>query len=213
MPAPSTTRAPEPVGRRGSEAMIERAHVEIESIGELQGWLGRHHRQSESVWLVSFKKAAGARYVPYQRIVEELLAWGWIDSKPGKVDDQRTKLLVGPRNPRSAWSKANRERIAQLEREGRLQALGRAAVEAAKANGSWQRLMQAETGRAPPVLAAALKASGVVKGWRALSLATRKRALEFLGAAKTDATRAKRVAQIVEAARAGRDPTAWTPKS
>ena len=77
--------------------MSQREHVEIETIAHLAEWLRAHHRQREAIWLVSFKKAAGERYVSYDAIVEELLAWGWVDSKPGKVDASRSKLLIAPR--------------------------------------------------------------------------------------------------------------------
>lgn len=192
--------------------MTERAEIEVGSAAELAAWLRHHHRQREAVWLISYKKAAGARYLPYDRLVEELLAWGWVDSKPGRVDALRSKLLIAPRNPASAWSKANRDRIARLEAEGRMQAPGRAVVEEAKANGGWDRLRQAESGRAPSDLAAALKAVKATGGWRNFTLATRKRALEWMGSAKSEETRARRIAAIVAGAADGRDPTAWTPK-
>ncbi len=194
------------------EGMSERPHVEAETVGQLEDWLRKHHTRRDAVWLVTFKKSAGARYLPYEQLVEALLAWGWIDSKPGTVDDLRTKVLIAPRKPASSWSRANRARVDKLTAEGRMQEPGLMAVATAKTSGAWGRLKAAESGRAPRDLSSALAKRSATMQWRALSLATRKRALEWLGAAKTPATRAKRIAAIAAAAGQGLDPTAWKPK-
>lgn len=187
--------------------------VEVASTAELREWLAAHHVRTESVWLVTGKKQAGARYIPYSAIVEELLCFGWIDSLPRALDETRAMLLISPRKRGSAWSKDNRERIARLEREGRMADPGRAVVEAARADGAWDRLVATETGEAPPDLASALVAAGALAGWGRLSLAVRRRSLELLLAAKRPETRAARIARIVAAAAEGKDPTAWRPKT
>lgn len=187
--------------------------VEMASAAQLRDWLAAHHMRTESVWLVTGKKQAGARYIPYPAIVEELLCFGWIDSLPRALDETRAMLLISPRKRGSAWSKDNRERIARLEREGRMAAPGRAVVEAARADGAWERLIATETGEAPPDLASALAAAGALADWEGLSLAVRRRSLELLLAAKRPETRAARIARIAAAAAEGKDPTAWRPKA
>ena len=42
------------------------AQVEVQNRAELRRWLTAHHRQSESIWLISYKKAAGEHYLPYE---------------------------------------------------------------------------------------------------------------------------------------------------
>ena len=186
--------------------------VEVASTQELRAWLAANHACGQSVWLVTGKKQAGAGYIPYAAIVEELLCYGWIDSLPRALDATRAMLLISPRKPGSAWSKDNRERIARLEAEGRMAAPGRAVVEAARADGAWERLMATESGKAPTDLAEALAEAGAEMGWEGLSLSVRRRSLELLLAAKRPDTRAARIARIVTAARKGKDPTAWRPK-
>lgn len=186
--------------------------VEVASTRELRAWLAANHARGQSVWLVTGKKGAGAGYIPYAGIVEELLCFGWIDSLPRALDESRAMLLISPRKPGSAWSKDNRERIARLEAEGRMAAPGRAVVEAARADGAWERLMETESGEAPPDLAEALAAAGARARWEAFSLSVRRRSLELLLAARRPETRAARIARIVAAAREGKDPTAWRPR-
>lgn len=186
--------------------------VAVASADELRTWLAANHARSTSVWLVTEKKRPGSRYVPYGAIVEQLLCFGWIDSVPRARDAARTMVLISPRKPGSNWSKDNRERIERLERSGQMTPTGIRAVEAARRDGSWDRLVATEGGAAPPDLAQALAAAKATEGWDSLSLSVRRRSLEFLLAAKRPETRARRIAQIVDAAAQAADPTMWKPK-
>lgn len=184
------------------------ARVEVRSRDEWRRWLERHHAQADPIWLVTWKKG-GEHHLPYADVVEEALCFGWIDSLPRKLDTRRTMLLLGPRKPGSSWSAANRERAERLAREGLMTPAGRAKMDAAKADGSWDRRKAAETGAAPDDLAAALREAGATPGWTAFSLATRTRIVAHVGAAKRPDTRAKRIASVVEGARTGLDPLDW----
>ena len=63
--------------------------------------LGRNHEDSEGAWLVSRKKAAGRPFVSYTDSVDEALCFGWVDSRPNRLDEQRAMRLFTPRNPKS----------------------------------------------------------------------------------------------------------------
>ena len=53
--------------------------LEVKSANELRDWLIKHYAQSESVWLVTWKKAANAPYVSRDEVLDQLIAFGWID--------------------------------------------------------------------------------------------------------------------------------------
>jgi uncharacterized protein YdeI (YjbR/CyaY-like superfamily) len=74
----------------------------------------------------------------YDEAVEEALCFGWVDSRVRGLDDERTQVYFTPRKARSSWSESNRARVERLEQNGLMREAGRAAVEAAKANGRWQ---------------------------------------------------------------------------
>ena len=63
--------------------------------------------------------------------------FGWVDIRGRGLDDTRTQMLLTPRRPKSSWSESNRRRVAALEEAGLMTEAGRAAVEAAKAGGTW----------------------------------------------------------------------------
>lgn len=189
--------------------MKDYAQVEVTSRAQWRAWLAANHRQRDPIWLVTYKKAAGDRYVPYAEIVEEALCFGWVDSVPRKLDQHRTMLMIAPRKAGSTWSALNRERVARLAAAGLMMPAGQAKIDAAIANRSWLTLASAETGEAPGDLAAALAQAQALAGWTGFSLATRKRIIEYVEAAKQPQTRAARIAKVVEGAAKGTDPLLW----
>ena len=178
--------------------------VEISSTAELHDWLAEHHATSPGCWLVTWKKGRGP-YVGWSEVVRELLCFGWIDSKGQRVDEDRTSLLVTPRRPRSGWSRVNKEHLEVLLAAGRMQPAGLAAVERAKADGSWTKLDAVETLAEPDDLRAALDAVPAARtAWDGFPPSVRRAVLEWIGAARRPATRASRVAETVSEAAEGR---------
>jgi uncharacterized protein YdeI (YjbR/CyaY-like superfamily) len=186
------------------------AMQEFVSRGALRDWLSAHHDSAPGVWAVTYKKAAGSRHLPYDAIVEEALCFGWVDSKPRKVDDERTALLLTPRKPGSGWSRPNKERIARLEATGALAPAGRRTVEAAKADGSWTALDDVENLVEPEDLRTALDAEPTARAhWDAFPRSARRGILEWIQSAKRAETRAERVAETVGEAAEGRRANQW----
>ena len=73
--------------------------IECVTRGQWRAWMVQNHTTASSVWLITFKKAVADKYIAYEETVEEALCFGWVDSKPGKVDADRCKLYFTPRKP------------------------------------------------------------------------------------------------------------------
>ena len=169
-------------------------HVLIEGQAQWRAWLDANHATSPGIWLVTWKKASGRTLIPYGAIVDEALAYGWIDSRPRSIDEHRSARLLTPRKPASNWSARNKARIQQLTAAGRMHPAGLAAVAAAKANGAWAALDETETLAEPADLAAALDATpGARQYWDAFPRSARRAILEWITNAKTSATRQARI--------------------
>ena len=175
--------------------------VAIESPGDLRRWLAEHHPQEESVWLVTYKKHTGSRYLPYDAIVEEALCFGWIDSLPRKLDSDRTMLLLSPRRPKSPWSKLNKDRVTKMLDQGLMTPAGQTKIDQAKADGSWTFLDDVEALIIPDDLAAALEANPTAKSYfEAFSPSSKKGILQWIKSAKQAKTREKRIKKTVDLA-------------
>jgi uncharacterized protein YdeI (YjbR/CyaY-like superfamily) len=103
----------------------------------LRAWLSEHHASSPGVWLALTKKGGTVTTLTWQQAVDEGLCHGWIDGQARRRDEQTSWIRFTPRGPRSSWSQRNVAHVARLEAQGRMLPAGRAAVEAAKADGRW----------------------------------------------------------------------------
>ena len=178
--------------------------IEFRSRQQLRDWLDANHATASSFWLVSFKKHVTDRYVPYGDIVEELLCYGWIDSRTRRVDDDRTMLLVGPRKPGSTWSASNKKRVAKLENAGLMTPAGRKPIDAAKRDGAWSFLDDIENVVIPDDLDSALQENKTAqREFDRFNRSAKKVILLWIKTAKRSETRAKRVRETVRLAAKG----------
>lgn len=194
-----------------SDEAGDRIHAETSAAW--RRWLEEHHDERSGVWLVSWKNATGKTRMSYDEAVEEALAFGWVDSKGARLDDERTMLWFARRNPRSGWSRPNKERIARLEAEGRMAPAGRRAVDAAKANGAWTLLDDVENLVVPDDLAAAFDVHpGAREQWDAFPRSARRAILEWIVQARREETRGKRIDETARLAARGERANQWRPR-
>lgn len=169
-----------------------------------RAWLAEHHATSDGVWLVMWKASSGRSSLGYEEAVVEALAFGWVDSKGAALDADRSLLWFTRRKASSPWSLTNKERVARLEAEGRLAGPGREAVAAAKANGMWTVLDDAQNLVVPDDLAAALGAlPDARRHFDGFAPSARRMILEWIALAKRPQTRAARVEETARRAAAG----------
>ena len=189
----------------------DRQRLEVERLEQLRDWLRAHHAQGESIWLVTWKKSSGRPYLPRRQILETLLAYGWIDSVPRKLDTSRTMLLISQRRAGSSWSRLNKDIADELLRAGRMMKPGRAAVDRAKRDGSWERLDEVQRLVVPDDLAEALASVPRARElFDRFPPSSRRGILEGIQSAKRRETRARRVLET--ARKAGDNIKAHHPK-
>ena len=171
---------------------------------EWHEWLVANHARPTGVWLVSYKLRTGKPAIDYEDAVCEALCFGWIDSTYRSLDEERGMLWWSPRRKGSLWAATNKARVERLEAEGRMTDAGRAAIEQAKADGSWTLLEPVEALVVPDDLAVAFEAHvGALAQWEAFAPTTKRAYLLWVYTAKREATRARRVAETAERVAAG----------
>jgi uncharacterized protein YdeI (YjbR/CyaY-like superfamily) len=173
--------------------------VQPRSRNAWRAWLQKHHDSSSGVWLVYAKKHTGIPSLRYADAVEEALCFGWIDSLVHPVDDSLYKQVFTPRKPSSAWSPLNKKRVEKLIATEQMTAAGMKMIELAKTNGQWEAHAQTEALMMPPGLKKALNENAnAKKNWPTYTVSQQKAFLRMLHDAKTPATRAKRMARILD---------------
>ena len=187
------------------------AQFHPKSLKAWRTWLEKNHAREKGIWLVYYKKETGKRAFSYDESVEEALCFGWIDSLPRTLDQERSMLKFTVRKPKSVWSELNKQRVERLIREKKMTPAGLQSIAIAKANGSWDTLSktdeQARTGEIPDDLRAALsKNKTALEVFTAFPPSCRKQFLFWIDSAKREETRKSRIAQTVLMSAAKKKP-------
>jgi uncharacterized protein YdeI (YjbR/CyaY-like superfamily) len=163
-------------------------------------WLERNHTEHPGISMKISKKGASVPTVSYRDAVDAALAYGWVDSQKASLDAEYYLQAFTPRRPRSIWSQRNVDRATVLIESGEMRAAGLAEVEAAKADGRWDRAYAGSAGSTPsPELLAALeKNPAAMEFYQTLSAANRYALYFRIQTAKREDTRDKRIALFVE---------------
>lgn len=186
-------------------------HVDPDKVHEFPdsesfyAWLGAHHGTEREVWIKIHKVKSGLRSITPEEAIQVVLCWGWIDAIRKSFDDKSFLQRYTPRGPKSVWSRINVDNVARLIADGRMTAHGLKAVEAAKADGRWDRAYDGgRTMRIPADLQAAIDAEPAAKAMLATLSAQNRYALAFrLHNMKTEAGRKKKIAAFVDMLKRG----------
>ena len=189
-------------------------------------WLRAHYSSEPELWIRIYKKDSGTPTITYAQALDVALCWGWIDGIRKSLDAESFLQRFTPRRPKSIWSQVNREHVARLIAEGRMQPSGLKQVEGAKADGRWDAayapIRTASQASLPDDLRAAIDANP--KAARTFATLGRMNlfALAFrTNSMKTPAGRAKKIETLVAMLARGetivpeaasRPRTARTPK-
>ncbi|MGY2079027.1 YdeI/OmpD-associated family protein [Modestobacter sp. SYSU DS0657] len=162
-------------------------------------WLAAEHDRAPGLFLKLARKSSGIPSITAAEAVEVALCHGWIDGRSNRVDDVWFTVRYTPRRPRSIWSQKNVATVARLIAEGRMRPAGLAQVEAAQADGRWDRAYAGPaTVTVPDDLAAALaEVPEAAAAFAALRSRERYAVLHRVHTAVTPQTRAKRIATAV----------------
>ena len=191
----------------------DREHLEVKNVRTLRSWLAKNHDKSLGLWVVTYKKASGVAAPTYDEMVRVALCYGWIDSIPGKVDEDRTKLYLSPRKKGTGWAATNKARIKELIASGEMTPAGMKLIDAAKADGSWNKLDGAQTQEIPQdLLSAFRKYGGSKKNFEAFPPGVRKAILVWIAEAKSPATREKRINETAALAAQNIRANQWREK-
>ena len=161
-------------------------------------WLGRHHARQDELWIKIHKVDSGLKSITPKEAIDVVLCWGWIDGLRKGFDDRSYLQRYTPRGSKSVWSQINVDNVARLIEEGRMTAHGLKRVDAAKADGRWDRAYRSRDTKLPDDLRAAIDAEPKAKAMLEKLGAQNRFALAFrTGNMKTEAGRKKKIAAFV----------------
>lgn len=164
-------------------------------------WLHENHLSEKGLWVVFGKKNSGVQSISLAEAIDEAVCFGWIDSVINSIDEKHYKIYFSPRSPQSNWSRVNKNKVARLEKAGRLQPAGLELIRIAKENGTWTALDDVENLIVPPDLQIAFDAYPQAEDyWKAFPRSVKRGILEWILNAKRAPTRAKRIEETARLA-------------
>lgn len=179
--------------------MPELEHHYFKTDHEWREWLHHNHSTSKGVYLIFYNVAHKNESMRWEEAVKVALCYGWIDSTVKSLGDGKRRQYFTPRNPKSVWSALNKKYIKQLSKEGLMHKSGLKIIEIGKQNGSWSALDAVEKGIIPKDLQTEFdKNPDALKNYQTFAPSYQKSYLYWLNQAKREATRQKRIAEIVQ---------------
>ncbi|OBQ95735.1 YdeI/OmpD-associated family protein [Mesorhizobium sp. AA23] len=168
-------------------------------------WLSQNHAGESEVWIKIHKVGSGLPSITPKEAIDVVLCFGWIDAVRKSLDEKSFLQRYTPRGRKSIWSRINVDNVARLIEDGRMTEHGLGEVEAAKADGRWDRAYGGSKEMTiPPDLQAAIDAEPKGKAMLAKLSAQNRFALAFrVHNMKTEAGRKKKIETFVEMLKRG----------
>lgn len=170
-------------------------------------WLADHHASEPEVWIRVYKVGSGTPSVSWRDAIPMALCWGWIDGVRKSLDEDSFLQRFTPRSPKSSWSEINVAHVDRLTAEGRMSPAGLKQVEAARADGRWEKTYRVSGAEVPDDLRTAIEADPAAKAlFDVLTSQNRFALIHRTNALKTEAGRRKKIADLVAMLARGETP-------
>jgi uncharacterized protein YdeI (YjbR/CyaY-like superfamily) len=171
----------------------------------LRHWLEGNHDTAPAAWFGYYRRDTGKTSVTYPEAVDEALCFGWIDGITYRVDDEVTANRFTPRRKGSYWSAVNIAKVERLTAERRMAPAGLRAFAARDESAAARYSYENRPADLPAPMLAKLRADPeALAYWTGQTPSYRRGAAFWVVSAKQEATRERRLQQLIADSAAGR---------
>ena len=178
----------------------------FDSAEHFRAWLEANHATAAEL-IVGFRKVgSGLPSMTWPQSVDEALCFGWIDGVTKRIDDTSYQVRFTPRRAGSIWSLVNVAKVEKLTAQGRMRPAGMAAFEARSSAKtgvySFEQKQPIALGDAELRVFQSNQAAWTY--FESTPASYRKVMTYWVISARQPATRARRLAQLIDACAEGR---------
>lgn len=170
-----------------------------------RAWLEKNHALHTELSVGFYKRDSGRPSITWPESVDAALCYGWIDGVRNSIDNVSYRIRFTPRKATSTWSAINVKRVAELTKLGLMHPAGIKAFEARKGDKTGiYSYEQRKTAKLP--LAYERKFRTNKKAWAFFQKQPpwyQRSAAYLVISAKQEATREKRLAELIRDSEAG----------
>ncbi len=176
------------------------------SAAEFRKWLKSHHATHTELLLgfYSKRKGLGLGGITYAEALDEALCFGWIDGVRRNVDDVSYSIRFTPRKNGSIWSLINVKHVERLLAAKRMTVAGIKAFEARQAHKTGIYSFEQKKHALEPAQEKQFRANkNAWAFWETQPPGYKRISMHWVTSAKQEATRARRLAQLIADSEAG----------
>ncbi|MBU2950100.1 YdeI/OmpD-associated family protein [Tamlana agarivorans] len=178
--------------------MVDPIELHFERDTDWYNWLLKNHNKEASVYLIFYKLETNIPTMRWEEAVKVALCFGWIDSKVQSLGNGKRRQYFSLRKANSNWSAVNKKYVEDLIAKNLMQEAGYKTIEIAKKTGTWTAMDAVENGIIPEALQKAFDKTPIAfENFNNFSKSYRKSYLSYLDSAKREATKQKRIEEII----------------
>jgi uncharacterized protein YdeI (YjbR/CyaY-like superfamily) len=180
---------------------------------DFRAWLEEHHESATELLVGFYKKGSGRASITWPESVDQALCFGWIDGVRRSLGEEAYTIRFTPRKPRSNWSAVNVARMEELVAADLVAPAGLAAFERRSDDRTAiYAYEQRKNAKLPADFEARLRANAAAAEYfDAQPPWYRRTAAHWVISAKREATRERRLAQLIDDSANGRRIGPLTP--
>ena len=164
-----------------------------------RAWLEANHATACELSVGFWKVGSDRASMRWPQSVDEALCFGWIDGVRHRVDEAAYRIRFTQRKPGGIWSQVNLRRFEELKAHGRVAPAGQAAHDIGKHRTGVYSYERAAADLAAEELARFQADAAAWAFFQAQPPGYRKLATHRVVDARTPATRARRLALLIDA--------------
>ena len=176
----------------------------FETQADLRRWFLHNHDKADELMIGFYKINSGIPSVTYKQAVDEALCFGWIDGVVRRIDDKSHMQRYTPRRKKSIWSKVNQKRVGELIKLGVMHESGLQTFKnrdkALQEKYSFEQVEVQLTASQQKTFKANKKAWTF---WETTPPSYKKAATWWVTSAKQEATKEKRLGELIESSENG----------
>lgn len=176
----------------------------FETQSDFRKWLEKNHKKETEVIVGFHKVNSGKLNMSWSQSVDEALCFGWIDGVRKSIDKDSYQIRFTRRKEDSIWSAVNIKKVEELIQQGLMQPAGLEAFKKRKEKKSKIYTHENEEVKLSPDFEKQFKANKIAwKYFESLAPSYRKLSSSWVMRAKQEATRLKRLKELIKDCEAG----------
>ena len=172
-----------------------------------RSWLENNYDKKTELIVGYYKVGSGKPSMTWSESVDQALCFGWIDGVRRSIDENSYQIRFTPRRQDSIWSSVNIRKIKELSEKGLMHEAGLSSFKHRKEHRSEVYTHENEETEFSPAIEKQFKSHKAAwQFFQSLAPSYRKLSKNWVMGAKQQATRDKRLRELIGASEAGTNP-------